>query len=483
MSIGRHSIYNLLGSVLPMAVTFITLPMYIGYIGAERYGVIAVIWGLLSYFAFFDLGLGRAVAQRMSLFSDAEPFERSNLLWTALISTFILGVFAGVIFWLFSEYILINIIKMSSDSRLEAAEAVVWLLLALPIILPVSILQGALQARLKFAEINIIVFVGTLISQLLPLSLAYAGYVELRVLVPAALSSRIFMAALLFRQCFRHIPLFARPELDRSHLKGLLQYGGWVSVMTLLEPVIGNTDRLIIATLNGAKAVTSYTIPFDLAMKTWLITSSLSAAIFPRLASLSHTESKDLAMRATMTLIAVMTPVAVIGTFVVQHFLNFWLGKSLAANSAGVAEIIMLSLWINSLGVLFNARLMAIGNLRALVIIYIFVIPVYLCVAWLCIGAWGIVGAAAAWTMCGLIQTCAVLYLNGTLFEILRLAAPSFVLVVIGTAALLIGGLNVFAYWSLGFILLCLSLYKDRAQLPYAVKAFARQNKELEVSA
>ncbi len=475
MSIGRHSIYNLIGTMLPMAITIVALPMYIRCIGAERYGVIALIWGLLSYFQFFDLGFGRAVAQRLARLSEAESSERSSLLWTALLSTFVLGVVAGILFWLFSEYILLHLIKMSAKSRTEVADTVGWLLLSLPIILPLTVLQGALQARLRFAAINCVLVVGTVVYQLLPLALAFAGYVELKVLVPAALVSRLFMAAMMMQQCIRHVPLLMRPEIDRRHLKGLLHYGGWVSVTTLLEPLLGNTDRLIIATLNGAKAVTFYTIPFDLAMKTWLFTSSLSGAIFPRLASLSPTESKDLAMRATTTLVAVMTPVVIIGTFVSQHFLNIWLGRSLAANSARIAEIVLLSLWINSMGVLYNARLMALGNPRIIVIINICVIPIYLSMAWVCIRTWGIVGAATAWTLCGLMQTGAVLYVSGTLLKIIRIVAPSFFLVAIGTTATLIGTLNIFVHWSLCLLLLSLSLYKDRAQLIYAIMMLTRR--------
>ncbi|MBI1920084.1 MAG: oligosaccharide flippase family protein [Geobacter sp.] len=457
-----------------MAITLVTLPLYIGYIGAERYGVIAVIWGLLSYFAFFDFGFGRAVAQRMACLSEAEPCERSSLLWTALASTFALGVLASILLWLFSDYVLLHLIDMSAPSRLEVSKALGWLLLTLAVILPTTVLQGALQARLRFAEINGILIIGMLISQLLPLALASAGHVELKVLVPAALVSRLFIAALLLQQCFRHVPLLTHLALDRGHLKGLLHYGGWVSVMTLLEPLLGNTDRLIIATLKGAKAVTFYSIPFDLAMKTWVLSSSLSSAIFPRFASLSSIESKDLAMRATMTLVTVMTPIAIIGTYVSQHFLNMWLGRSLAANSARVSEIILLGLWINSLSVLYQARLMAMGNLRTVVIIYLLEIPIYLLMVWLGIGVWGIVGAAMTWTMRGLIETCVVLYVSGALLKTMRSVAPSFVLVIVATIVSLIPDVPLFARWSLCLLLLCLSLLKDRAQLTHAVKVIVR---------
>ena len=156
MSLGKHTAVNLVGNVLPMVIALITVPLYLRYIGAERYGVLAVIWALLGYFGFFDFGFGRAVSQRMARLSNAEDSERSNLLWTALTSTFLLGLLGSLALWAFADYILTHLIDMSESSRIEASGAVAWLLLALPVLLPASVLQGALQARLRFVELNII---------------------------------------------------------------------------------------------------------------------------------------------------------------------------------------------------------------------------------------------------------------------------------------------------------------------------------------
>ena len=72
---------------------------------------------------------------------------------------------------------------MSVSSLKEASESVAWLLVALPVLLPASALQGALQARLRFVELNTIQFVGSTVNQLLPLAFAASGYVELQFLV------------------------------------------------------------------------------------------------------------------------------------------------------------------------------------------------------------------------------------------------------------------------------------------------------------
>lgn len=474
MSIRKHTLFNLGGAVLPLAIAIATVPLYLGYIGAERYGVLAMIWALLGYFGFFDLGFGRAVTQRMARLTDADDSERSKLLWTGLLSTFGLGMLASVLLWLFSDYILQSVIEMSARSRYEAAGAVAWMLLALPILLPTTVLIGALQARLRFGEVNVIQLISSLISQLLPLTFAASGHVELKVLVPAALASRVLMAALLFQQCRRHIPLYGSPTIDRMHLKAMLSYGGWVSVMALLGPLLVTIDRLIIATLSGAKAVTSYAVPYDLVSRTMVISGSLSTALFPRLASASPEQARELAERATAVLVSVMTPVVIVGTFVAQPFLNVWLGKSFAADSAGVSEMILLGVWVNALVIPHHARLMATGNPRTVVMIYLIQIPIYLAMLWAGLQYWGVVGAAGAWSLRVFIDTSMLLYVNHALSKTLRIAVPYAVLILTASAGVLVFNLQPLAHWALGISLLGLSMFKDRDLLIHTIKALTK---------
>src|SRR5487761_2368164 len=68
VSIRRSTAVSLASAVLQMAVTLVTVPIYLRVIGFERYGVIVVVWLLSDYFVLFNIGLDRGVTNMVARF-------------------------------------------------------------------------------------------------------------------------------------------------------------------------------------------------------------------------------------------------------------------------------------------------------------------------------------------------------------------------------------------------------------------------------
>ncbi len=462
MSLIKNTLSNILGGVAPMVVALMVVPSYLQYIGAERYGALAIIWALLGYLGFLDLGFGRAVTQRMAKQSGHSNDENSSLLWTAITISFILGLIGAFVLWISADYILSQLITIPVSNRIEASTAVIWVLLSLPIILPSSVLIGALQARLRFNELNLIQIFVSILSQLLPLTAAAYGYVELSYLVPAALVARLLSTVLLYFLCIRYIPITYKPVFNRLHLKPLLQYGGWISIMSLLAPLLVTVDRLFIGTMAGTRAVTHYTIPYDLVSKATIVSNSLSSAIFPRLASLKSVHARDMALRSNILLTAVMTPIVVAGQFLIHPFLIIWLGRDFALESANVSEIILIGVWLNSLAIPHHARLLTADNPKKVAIIYIFQIPIYFFFLWYGVTHWGVVGAAIAWSLRILIDTVMLIFTSNALADTVRLISVSLIIVVTSTLTTLCLEYDSPYRWVIGVALLLVSAIKDK---------------------
>lgn len=359
MTIRRNSIYNLIGSVLPIGVSMLTIPIYLSVIGESRYGVLAIAWLLLGYFGLFDLGLGRATAQHIAALRDAAAVDRAQIFWTALILNVGLGIVGGLLIWPIANYFFGHVFKIEEVLRPEMQAAVPWLILAVPMATLSGVLTGGLQGRERFLELNVISVTGTVLFQMLPLAAAMLYGANLSVVLPAALLARLCTLLVLFYRCRQNITLGHPPAFVRSKAKSLLHFGGWVTVSSIVGPFMTILDRFIIGSMIGAKAVTYYTIPYQLGERSTVVSSSHTAALFPRLAAASDEERMRLANESLRVIVVIMLPIMVAAILLVRPFFSWWINPDFAGQSANIAAILLLGFFVNSLAFIPSAKLQA----------------------------------------------------------------------------------------------------------------------------
>src|SRR5690606_32763903 len=96
--------YNLAGQGIPLLVALVAIPFVTRGLGPERFGVLALAWTFIGYFAVFDLGLGRSLTQRLAeLLGEGREDEVPGLTWTGVLSTLLLGALGAVCVMLAAE--------------------------------------------------------------------------------------------------------------------------------------------------------------------------------------------------------------------------------------------------------------------------------------------------------------------------------------------------------------------------------------------
>jgi len=397
--IAHSTLINLAGAAVPAALLLITVPIYLNLIGEARYGVLAIVWLLLGYFGAFDLGFGRAVANRIAALHDATAAERQETFWTGLAISTVAGIIGGAILYLLGHWLFAHVLDIHGALRAEAENAMPWLASALPLAVIISLLTGALEGRQAFLALNGAQIFGTVLYQLFPLLVAYAGWVTLPYLIAAAIAGRLLSALLLFALSYRHVPLSPCPRFAPDQIKTLLHYGGWITVTGLVGPLLTIFDRFLIGAKVGMVAVTAYTVPYNLVMRLSILPSSLQTALFPRFAMVDPAEAKVLAARAVLTIGAIMTPIVVIGMLLIKPFLILWVGAALAEKAAPVGQILLVGIWINTLAFIPFAYLQGTGRPDLPAKFHLLELFPYLAILWALIDWLGVAGAAWAWDL------------------------------------------------------------------------------------
>jgi O-antigen/teichoic acid export membrane protein len=398
-----------------MALSLLTIPIYIRLVGDARYGVLAVVWAFLGYFGLFDLGLGAATAQRIAALGNSSPERIAPTFWTALAINGALGVFGGILIWPLSNYFFGQVISIGGDLRSELASALPWLMLAVPLMTLSGVLGGALQGRGQFLEMNLISVASSILLQTFPLFVAWVHGPDLAWLLPSVILTRLLSFIVVFWRCKVHVFRDHAPSFSRDHGKSLLLFGGWVTVSSLVSPLMVVLDRFVIGATLGAKAVTYYTVPFQLAANSTVLPGALTSALFPRLAMAGGAEGKELATRAVRSLAAVMTPVMLIALLLVEPFFRLWISPEFAANANVTAQILLLSYWINGFARVPYAQLQATGRPDVTAKFHLAELIPYLILLFVGLHFWGLPGAAVAFGLRTFVDCVLLLWYAGIL--------------------------------------------------------------------
>lgn len=397
MSLARHTVYNLAGQLVPLALSLLTFPLYLRLIGEARFGVMALLWLFVGYAGLFDFGVGQATARQLSRSDSAQPAEQAPVLWTALLISAGLGVLGAVLAGSVGTWFFVHYTAIEEGLRVEMLAALPWATLAVPTVALASVLNGALQARNAFAEINLIGALTNALVLLAPLTIAATVSTDLPWLVAAVAVSRLLGLSLLFWRCWRRYLANASMAFDREDAFRLLSFGGWTTVSALVGPLLLVLDRFLIGAYLGAKAVSYYVVPFQLAERATALSSALGFALFPRFAACSlESERQELAKHGIRVLAQWTSPLLAIGMILSGPFLSWWISPELAAQSTFVAQVLFLAFWLSSLAMVPYIKLLATGRPDLVAKCHLLQLLPYLALLLYALRTWGLVGAAVA---------------------------------------------------------------------------------------
>lgn len=395
--IGRSTLINLAGLLVPTIVGLATVPLYLKEIGEVRYGVLLLAFTFLGYFGAFDLGLGRAVAQRIARQDDIT--ERNHTFWTAFLISSAMGIIGGIILFFLGHWLFATIFRIPANLRAEMENAIPWLAAIVPLTAVISVLAGALEARQAFLALSISQMTGVIGLQVLPLAMTLIGHTSMPILLAAALTGRLIGVVVMITATAHTLPLHGTPHVHQTEIGPLLRFGGWISVSGLTTPFLSIVDRFFVGGMIGAAAVTAYTVPYSLTQRFAYLPLALSTTLFPRFSKSNEESTRQLLNDGILALVAIQTPLIVLAIVLMHPFFNLWIGHVLATTYYPVAIILLIGVWINGPNYVPHNLLPAQGRPDIMAKFYIFELIPFLALLWVFVTWLGIYGAAITWML------------------------------------------------------------------------------------
>lgn len=402
--LARNTALNLLGQALPFAVGFVTIPYVIRGLGTDRFGVLAVAWLLLGYFSLFDLGLGRATTKFVAECLGRKELERiPQLVWTSLGSQVAFGLLGSLIVGALTPLLVTRILRIPPVLLGETQNTFFLLAAGLPLVLATNALRGVLEAVQRFDLVNYVKVPANILVFLLP-AIAIPFGLRLPGIVLLLVIARGGAVVAYLVCCLRLFPALARQFVfERGLLRSLLGYGGWLTVSSVVSPILNYLDRFFIASLLTITALGYYTPPYEVLIRLQILPASLVATLFPAFAVLGASGSaermSDLFMRSLKFLVLILGPVTALAVVYARGFLWLWLGPDFAEKSTAPLQFLALGVLINSFAFIPACLLQARNRPDVTAKVNLLLLVPYLGILWVFIPRWGLSGAAMAWAL------------------------------------------------------------------------------------
>ena len=399
----KNIVWNLLGLSLPLAIAALTVPKLLELIGSERFGFLALAWGLIGYAGALDLGIGRATTQRVSMLRGSDDDQTiPDVVATAIRITIITGLVGMLIILSAAMSGLYRLIHAITVQDGELQLSLMFLSLALPMQAISATYRGVNEAYLNFRGISLLRILLGAANFGLPFLIAQHSN-KVHFLVGTLVLSRGL--ALLIYRYFAHTCMYKAGHIKHGRyskqlVNQLLKFGGWFSLSSIVSPFLVQADRFFVGAILSASFVTLYVIPYEVVTQTLIIVGAVTSVAFPTISNLIYNEPQQVKAKFHSWLFritAVMFFLMAVMAYLLPHILRLWVGEHITDVSIQVGQILCIGVFFNSIGSMYFALLHGFGKTKLTAVLHFVELPFFLFILYIFISWYGLIGAAIAW--------------------------------------------------------------------------------------
>jgi len=398
----KDVLYSLGGNLLPPVFGLVTMPLVLRQVGAERFGVFALLMACATYFAVFDLGVGRGTTFFVSKYIVTKPARAARILKVAARLQLLTGGVLLVVWGLLTP-LLVNHWLIVPDVLKDETLHAFWITGAsLPFVLGIAASKGALEGVERFDLANIIRVCTSFFVFSAPVLVSF--FTPSMFWIALGMTLGRVAAYVAYELAVRRqldCSLRLRKGLFWVYGRSLLGYGGWIMLAVVLGALMsmGYLDRFIVGSLIGLEAVAHYAIPSEMAVRILLVPGAVAGIFFSQAAKQKFTTKsvRVFTRQLYLYLLVGVVPLVLGGILFQRLILEVLMGDQYTTISSTVFLILLAGVFCNALAHAPYTLLQATGNPRPTALRHVVQLPFYVMISLFVTREYGVVGTAGAW--------------------------------------------------------------------------------------
>lgn len=360
----RSALSNYLNAGVSFLLAILVTPILVRGLGKEAYGTWAIVTSSVVYFNLLQFGLGRATIKFVAGAQAVGDLDRAR----RVISTSIAALsIPGMLLLLLSPalaFAIPELFHLHGNLRTGAMVVTVLSAIDLAVAIPADTLGATLAGFQRYEFLN-----ATVVATALAQAGAWAAVIGLGGgligIGVATVSFSLVSQVVRYRLVARLVqgPPFRRRQIDRSLLRPILSFSGWIAVADLSATVISKVDAFVVGLVVGVPQAAVYAVGQKLAVMGSRFTDPVVTMFYPHAAELAALDDRE-GLRATVRTglrlsTAISLPLTIMLCVLARPAVKVWVG-----NGYGGATWVVVFLSLS--GFAFSIDRIAVYVLRGL---------------------------------------------------------------------------------------------------------------------
>lgn len=354
-SISKNSLFNVLGWIVPILVNFVSIPIIVGKLGYDQYGVWVLVMAIMGYFALLDLGVVKGGIRFLAEYNANNDTKRANEVISLGLYTYaLIGLIGGGLIFLLTDPVLIPLIKLPDGLQNLARQVLHLASLGFLVTMMQTYLLSLPQALHRFDISNkvdawnqVLVTTATVIALFLGFGLK--SIILIRIVGSLLCCLKLYNILRKSLPYFRLTTRITQGLPKKVFSYSLLSFVGRIGAMAATQLQI-----ILIGSILGTTAVTLFNIPYQLVSRVMNITCRLSTVMFPIASELNSGEEKlqrlhVLYLTMTKYLFFLSLVQVVMFSLFSWDILSLWIGRDFADQASFILILVAIGYFFNSL--------------------------------------------------------------------------------------------------------------------------------------
>lgn len=348
----RNTFFNIAGGSWGLFIKILLTPFIINYIGADRFGIWALVLLFTGYFALFDMSIGTAVIKYTSSHYTKSEFKSINkVLNSALLFYAVAGGLSCMAAFFLVKWAVGNILHVPPSLVNEANFVLIGGVLIFAFSNTMSVFGSVIIGIQKMDVVNKIRIIVTTLEGIGIVLFLIGGFGLTGLILNAGIIAVITSLAYVIasRKVFPQLAI-GLGFLDAKILKELLTFGTKVHFSRIGDVMHFQTDKIFISYFLQLSFVAFYEVAATAAFTMRMVPFAIVSAILPAASEIKATGDdktlKELYMRSSKYLSLASIPLLFFVFFMATSIIEVWLGAGYEL-SAVTLQILVLGYFAN----------------------------------------------------------------------------------------------------------------------------------------